>query len=197
MPQAVKEHGSLLFVQPRGEYLRQKAVGVVMSGLFFAVGVLFLSGTTSLAKLVAAAPFGISVLFGVLTFRQRPYKPFEDGIEPSAGRFVPYSEVREAQELRGRTRSRFLLLPYSDGRLSVIGTPMTRNVRLSTRAFDHVSELANKACSSVGIVQTSSGIPLSCVASHPGNSAALCSDASRRRPENEASHRWTRRSSRR
>lgn len=136
--------GALEFVQPRGEYLLQKAAAFAVAGLFVGLGlfVLFAARDASAGLLIGVAILGLGGLFAFLGARQQPYRMYEDGIQTPTGRFIGYGQVRDVQHIDSRSgKSKFLLLAIVDGRFAVIGSPMTKDVIFSTKEFDQVEAL--------------------------------------------------------
>lgn len=143
--------GVPVFTQPVGEHRRQQALGYGLA--LFALGAaglmaaLLASGISS-TPLVAAPVAGLAAI-GILSFvaalRQGEYALHENGIRLPAGRFVPYGEVRDVQQIDHRNRrTKFLILALNDGTFGVVGTPMTKNVWFATSQFDRVESLVEQ-----------------------------------------------------
>jgi len=136
--------GDPLFEQPRWEYIRQKALGYGLAAAMACVALLVALGPTNRNVLTYALPLGImafALFLGYVAVRQRRFRLFLNGLEPSVGRFIRYSEIRDAQRLEGRRRGKFLMLTLVSGTIAVIGGPRTKNVVLKTSAFDEVESL--------------------------------------------------------
>ena len=136
--------GDPLFEQPRWEYIRQKALGYGLAAAMACVALLVALGPTNRNVLTYALSLGITafaLFLGYVAVRQRRFRLFLNGLEPSVGRFIRYSEIRDAQRLEGRRRGKFLILTLVSGTIAVIGGPWTKNVVLKTSAFDEVESL--------------------------------------------------------
>src|SRR5437667_7470682 len=99
------------------------------------------SDRNRLTYALALAITAFALVLGYVAVRQRRFRLFLNGLEPSVGRFIRYSAIRDAQRLEGRRRGKFLILTLVSGTIAVIGGPWTKNVVLKTSAFDEVESL--------------------------------------------------------
>ncbi len=152
--------GLPLLVQSRGEHQRQRAVGYGLAALCLgAASVLAYSEVTGASPSVAIVPVfliaGLGVAAVVLAIRQRPFALYESGIQTPSGRFLLYRSIRDAQRIeRPGRRSRFLVLAFKDGKVSVIGSPLTKNVLFATAQFDAVESLVTEGVKRKGATPT-------------------------------------------
>jgi hypothetical protein len=136
--------GDPLFEQPRWGYIRQKALGYGLAAAIACLALLFALEPANRNVVTYALSLGIAsfaLFLGYVAVRQRCFRLFLNGLEPSVGRFIRYSEIRDAQRLEGRRRGKFLILTLVSGTIAVIGGPWTKNVVLKTSAFDEVESL--------------------------------------------------------
>lgn len=136
--------GAPLFTQPRWEYVRQKALGYALATALGGIALLVGLGPANPNPATYALSVGIMAFAFFLAYvamRQRRFGLFLQGLQPSVGGFIPYSEIRDVQRLVGRRRGKFLILARVDGTIAVIGGPWTKSVVLKTSAFDEVEGL--------------------------------------------------------